>query len=68
MKLGTSLVIQWLRLYTSNIWGPGSIPGQVTRSCMAQEDSTLQQRSSTAKFKTHKQTYEANNTCHARTL
>lgn len=40
MKLGTSLVIQWLRLCTSNVWGLGSIPGQVTSSCMAQEDST----------------------------
>ena len=25
---GTSLVVQWLRLYSSNAGGPGSIPGQ----------------------------------------
>ena len=27
---GTSLVVQWLRLYTSNVGGTGSIPGQGT--------------------------------------
>ena len=32
--LGTSLVTQWLRLCAPNAGGPGSIPGQVTRSCM----------------------------------
>ena len=29
---GTSLVVQWLRLHTPNAGGPGSIPGQGTRS------------------------------------
>ena len=29
---GTSLVVQWLRLHSSNAGGPGSIPGQGTRS------------------------------------
>ena len=31
---GTSLVAQWLRLCASNAGGPGSIPGQGTRSHM----------------------------------
>ena len=31
---GTSLVVQWVRLRTPNVGGPGSIPGQVTRSHM----------------------------------
>ena len=31
---GTSLVAQWLRLHTPNAGGPGSIPGQGTRSHM----------------------------------
>ena len=31
---GTSLVAQWLRLYAPNAGGPGSIPGQGTRSHM----------------------------------
>ena len=30
-SLGTSLVVQWLRLGTPNTGGPGSIPGQGTR-------------------------------------
>ena len=34
--LGTSLVVQWLRLNAPNIEGPGSIPGQGTRSCWPQ--------------------------------
>ena len=29
---GTSLVVQWLRLHAPNAGGPGSIPGQGTRS------------------------------------
>ena len=29
--LGTSLVIQWLRLFTSTAGGAGSIPGQGTK-------------------------------------
>ena len=31
---GTSLVVQWVRLCTPNAGGPGSIPGQGTRSHM----------------------------------
>ena len=31
---GTSLVVQWLRLHTLSAGGPGSIPGQGTRSHM----------------------------------
>ena len=34
--LGTSLVVQWLGIYTPNAGGPGSIPGQGTRSHMPQ--------------------------------
>ena len=34
--LGTSLVVQWLRLWAPNAGGPGSIPGQGTRSHMPQ--------------------------------
>ena len=30
--LGTSLVAQWVRLRAPNAGGPGSIPGQGTRS------------------------------------
>ena len=33
---GTSLMAQWLRLRTPNAGGPGSIPGQGTRSHMPQ--------------------------------
>ena len=33
---GTSLVVQWLRLLTPHAGGPGSIPGQETRSHMPQ--------------------------------
>ena len=33
---GTALVIQWLRLHAPNAEGPGSIPGQGTRSHMPQ--------------------------------
>ncbi|TEA35790.1 hypothetical protein DBR06_SOUSAS1110153, partial [Sousa chinensis] len=33
---GASLVVQWLRLHAPNAGGPGSIPGQGTRSCMPQ--------------------------------
>ena len=32
--MGTSLVVQWLRLHVTNAGGPGSIPG--TRSRMPQ--------------------------------
>ena len=34
MKIGTSLVVQWLRLYAPNAEGLGSIPGQGTRARM----------------------------------
>ena len=34
--LGTSLVVQWPRLGTPNAGGPGSIPGEGTRSHMPQ--------------------------------
>ena len=30
--LGTSLVVQWLRLHIPNAGGPGSIPGQGTKT------------------------------------
>ena len=33
---GTSLNVQWLRLHAPNPEGPGSIPGQGTRSCVPQ--------------------------------
>ena len=45
---GTSLVVQWLRLLAPNTGGPGSIPGQGTRSHMPQ------QRHSSAKLKKKK--------------
>ena len=34
--VGTSLVVQWLKFGVSNAGGPGSIPGQGTRSHMLQ--------------------------------
>ena len=34
ISAGTSLVVQWLRLQAPNAGGPGSIPGQETRSHM----------------------------------
>ena len=34
--LGTSLVVQWLRLHIANATGPGSIPGQGSRPHMQQ--------------------------------
>ena len=43
--MGTSLVVQWLRLCAANGEGTGSIPGQGTRSHM------LQLRPSAAKKK-----------------
>ena len=43
--LGTSLVVQWLRLHASNTVSPGLTPGQATRFHM------LQVRPSTAKIK-----------------
>ena len=35
--IGTSLVVQWLRLHTPNVGDPGPIPGQGTRSHMPQQ-------------------------------
>ena len=32
LDIGTSLVVHWVRLCASNAGGPGSIPGQGTRS------------------------------------
>ena len=34
--IGTSLTVQWLKLHAPNAGGPGSIPGQETRSDMLQ--------------------------------
>ena len=34
--IGTSLVVHWTRLHTPHAGGPGSIPGQGTRSYMPQ--------------------------------
>ena len=42
-KTGTSLVVQWLRLHAPNAGGPGSIPGQGTRSHMLQLSVPVQQ-------------------------
>ena len=39
--IGTSLVIQWVRLRTPSAGGPGSIPGQGTRSCMRATTKSL---------------------------
>ena len=36
VRRGTSLVAQWVRLHTPNAGGPGSIPGQGTRSHLPQ--------------------------------
>ena len=36
LALGTSVVVQWLRLHTPNAGGWGSIPGQGTRLHMLQ--------------------------------
>ena len=36
IRIGTSLVVQWLRFCASSGGGPGSIPGQGTRSHMLQ--------------------------------
>ena len=38
---GTSLVVQWLGLWAPNTGGPGSIPGQGTRSHMPQLKENL---------------------------
>ena len=35
-RLGTSLMVQWLRLHVPNAWGLGSIPGQGIKSHMQQ--------------------------------
>ena len=36
LTLGTSLVVQWLRLHAPSAGGPGLIPGQGTGSHMPQ--------------------------------
>ena len=36
IQLGTSLVVQWLRLHIPNAGGVGLIPGQGTKSHMSQ--------------------------------
>ena len=36
MSIGTSLVVQWLKLHAPSAGGLGSIPGQGTRSHMLQ--------------------------------
>ena len=43
MELGTSLVIQWLRLFAPKCRDLGSIPGQGNRSCMPQLRSHMMQ-------------------------
>ena len=42
-NFGTSLVVKWLRFLASNAGGPGSIPGQGTRSHMLQQRSYMRQ-------------------------
>ncbi|TEA24199.1 hypothetical protein DBR06_SOUSAS17310001, partial [Sousa chinensis] len=54
-----SLVVQWLRLHTPNAGGPGSIPGQGTRSHMPQR----QQRSRMVQLKIPRATTK-DPTCH----
>ncbi|TEA32997.1 hypothetical protein DBR06_SOUSAS7410054, partial [Sousa chinensis] len=39
-----SLVVQWLRFCAPNAGGPGSIPGQGTRSCMPQLGAYMPQQ------------------------
>ena len=41
MNARTSLVVQWLGLCAPNAWGPGSIPGQGTRSHAPQQRSKI---------------------------
>ena len=51
LTLGTLLVVQWLRLCTPNIGGPGLIPDQGTGSHMLElRARMLQPRLSTAKY------------------
>ena len=45
---GTSLVVQWLRLHAPKAGGPGSIPGQGTRSHMPH--ATENSRTATKRF------------------
>ena len=40
--LGTSLVVQWLRLHTPNAGGPGSIPGQIPRATTKSSHATAE--------------------------
>ena len=64
MKLGTSLVIQWLRHCTPNAGGPSLVHGQGTRSHMTQlRVCMLQLKSPNATMKSedpmcHKKTLE----------
>ena len=44
--VGTSLLVQWLRLHISNARGPGSIPGEGTRLHMPQLRVCMPQRRS----------------------
>ena len=47
---GASLVVQWLRLWAPSAGGPGSIPGQGTRSHMLQLNITKTQYSQISKL------------------
>ena len=44
IKIGTSLVVQWLRLCAPNTGGPGLIPGRGTRSHKPQLSVFMLQR------------------------
>ena len=44
-QIGTSLVVQWVRLQAPNIGGLGSIPGQGTRTYIHTVSKSLQRRS-----------------------
>ena len=57
IRRGTSLVVQWLRFRAPNAEGPGSIPGQGTRSHMPQPSlhaATKTQNSQVNKLKKEK--------------
>ena len=54
-KEGTSKMFQWIRICTPNAGGPGSIPGQGTRTCMLQLTVHMPQpRPNTAKYTNNK--------------
>ena len=44
MELGTTLVVQWVRLHAPNVGGPSSIPGRGTRSHMHAATKSLHAR------------------------